>query len=301
MSKIKWHDPPDKCVICGRLPPIDNSHIIPKFVFRWMTKTAPTPYLRHGDEPNKRLQDGTKYPLLCTECETLASKYEKSFAERVFNPSIRNGSLPKRVGKSEYLFASGIHLRVQEYLVREGSFTLKKEQENMILGCIKKIAAYHRGDRASATDCKFFLLPLGLGSVTDHKNLPSNWHRYIERSTEFDLIESDKGHTFGSYFKIGPWVSFCLIKNRGQPWIGCEILPTSTKFANRNSIIPPMIIGYLADRARYSQKVAKGLSPRQQEIVDNSILQNAAAAVETTYFRSLEKDWEAFGPRIWED
>ena len=62
-----------------------KSHIIPRFVFYLLNNTSPG-YLRNAANPNLRIQDGIKSELLCENCEQKFSKWEKSFAERVFKP-----------------------------------------------------------------------------------------------------------------------------------------------------------------------------------------------------------------------
>jgi len=75
-----------KCRLCGKRANIVKSHIIPKFVYAWLKKSSATGFLRPGDNPNKRVQDGPSYPLYCAECEALFSKYENLFAKKIFYP-----------------------------------------------------------------------------------------------------------------------------------------------------------------------------------------------------------------------
>jgi hypothetical protein len=48
---------------------LQESHILPSFVYRWMKETSATGYLRFGQQPNLRVQDGVKRHLLCANCE----------------------------------------------------------------------------------------------------------------------------------------------------------------------------------------------------------------------------------------
>ena len=77
-----------KCKLCDDEKQLCESHIIPKFIYRWIKSTSPTSYMRKMSNPDIRIQDGHKYHLLCKECEDKFSKYEKLFSQKHFHPSI---------------------------------------------------------------------------------------------------------------------------------------------------------------------------------------------------------------------
>lgn len=54
---------PQECRLCGQSKPLQVSHIIPRFIVEWFKETSATPYIRTGDEPNRRVQDGPKLRL----------------------------------------------------------------------------------------------------------------------------------------------------------------------------------------------------------------------------------------------
>jgi len=73
------------CKLCEKEKKLSESHIIPKFVFRWLKRTGGK-FIRKADNPNKREEDGIKYYLLCNDCEQLFSKLEDKFARDIFYP-----------------------------------------------------------------------------------------------------------------------------------------------------------------------------------------------------------------------
>lgn len=73
------------CKLCGEEKTLKESHVIPKFVFRWLKQTGGK-YIRKADNPNKRVEDGVKEYLFCHECEQLFSKLEDKFARDLFYP-----------------------------------------------------------------------------------------------------------------------------------------------------------------------------------------------------------------------
>jgi hypothetical protein len=75
-----------QCALCGQEKELKLSHIIPKFVFRFLKKDSYTGKMRNLSNPNVPLQDGDKKYLLCGECEERFSKNETKFSIQVFFP-----------------------------------------------------------------------------------------------------------------------------------------------------------------------------------------------------------------------
>lgn len=73
------------CQLCASYPAIENSHVIPGFVFRAIKSDSPTGFFRNPNNPNPRLQDGDKFPLLCANCEQRFGDAEGKFATSVFS------------------------------------------------------------------------------------------------------------------------------------------------------------------------------------------------------------------------
>ncbi len=75
-----------QCLLCGGPPPLVEGHLIPDFAVRRLKKDGPSGFLR-GENPNRRIQDGVKEPLLCPDCDNRRfSDAETSFANRIFHP-----------------------------------------------------------------------------------------------------------------------------------------------------------------------------------------------------------------------
>ena len=72
------------CGLCSDNGEILESHIVPKFIYKWIKDTSLTGYLRNLKEPNIRRQDGLKMYLLCGACERKFSESEKWFSEKIF-------------------------------------------------------------------------------------------------------------------------------------------------------------------------------------------------------------------------
>ncbi|WP_420557154.1 hypothetical protein [Roseovarius sp.] len=287
-----------KCILCRTDPPINNSHVIPKFVFKWMIATGGSKYLRYAGAPNKRVQDGIKVPLLCVSCERQIGDTENDFSQKIFLPSVNNNVIPKRIGATQYRFICSLHFRTIAYLLKHTSDPdfYSSKQKRLILSTFMRMRHYLKGESYSVSPAKLYLLPLGLGEIGNLAGLPTNWHRFIRRQTEIDLFGSDSGKVLGSYVKFGPWVSVCLIENKGEPWTIGEIFPRSTKVLNRHGMLPNYLFDYLIERARNSQEAMGKISDRQNAIIDENFKKADFVDAGKQMLDALHADFEAFGP-----
>jgi len=73
------------CSLCGAKKELRLSHIIPKFITKWLKETSASGFVRTGDT-GRRIQDTFKINLLCQDCEELFSAWETYFAEQIFYP-----------------------------------------------------------------------------------------------------------------------------------------------------------------------------------------------------------------------
>ncbi len=61
------------CALCQEAKVLKKSHIVPKFIGKWIKKTSETGKFRDLDY--KRIQDSVKLYLLCGDCENILSIY----------------------------------------------------------------------------------------------------------------------------------------------------------------------------------------------------------------------------------
>lgn len=80
-----------ECALCGNVDTLKLSHIIPKFVFRYLKKDSFTGRLRQISDPNRPIQDGDKQELLCGVCEERFSAKETKFTNNIYHPFKQSG------------------------------------------------------------------------------------------------------------------------------------------------------------------------------------------------------------------
>jgi hypothetical protein len=84
-----------------------NGHLIPDFAIRRLKKDG-TGFLRSQD-PNRRVQDGVKEPLLCEDCDGRRfSDAETSFASRIFHPFLDGQALQFDCSEADRYFIASL-------------------------------------------------------------------------------------------------------------------------------------------------------------------------------------------------
>ena len=99
------------CALCGRQGDIRLSHLVPKFVLKWIKRTSATWRLASAADGARRLQDGAKTHLLCGGCEERFSRHEKYFAEKIFHPFHDDGARSFEYDESLGVFAASLSWR----------------------------------------------------------------------------------------------------------------------------------------------------------------------------------------------
>ncbi len=78
-----------KCALCGEDKELQLSHIIPKFIGKYLKKYFDRQYSQ-SRKSNRIAQDIEKHYMLCHDCEKLFSASERYFANTVFYPYKRD-------------------------------------------------------------------------------------------------------------------------------------------------------------------------------------------------------------------
>lgn len=99
------------CILCESKSPIENSHIVSKFVVRRIKAGTPHGTLRHSDDLKRSRQDGWKAAYLCAACEAKLGKWEDWFSRTVFVPYTKHVAHQFPMTERLVLFAASLHLR----------------------------------------------------------------------------------------------------------------------------------------------------------------------------------------------
>src|SRR6516225_7774175 len=187
--------PNSPCRLCGATKKLQKSHILPGFVFRWMKETSATGYLRFGQQPNRRVQDGLKFHLLCQDCEQRFNDWETQFASQIFHPMTQGKAERACYGPWLLLFCASVSWRVLVYCM-DGDHL--DHVPAALQPSVDRSALTWRefllGNRPRPQPHEQHILPLPSGAVESytHSEMPTNINRYLFRTPDMSVASNDR-------------------------------------------------------------------------------------------------------------
>jgi hypothetical protein len=281
------------CALCQQDRKLRESHIIPKFVFRWMRATSATGYFRRTGSPNLRQQDGVKRDLLCQDCEQNLSKAEGWFERTIFTPYLENSESTFAYDERLFQFAVSVLWRV---LLLE----LPRLPPDDRFGPYQdKLAEAEQEWRAFLLHGQMperyprlhtFLTDVG---TTDGTQPVVNFNRYMARTSDFTIAAGRRGCFV--YAKFARFILFGEISGIDAPDSNGTIIdPRGGVLRVPQAISDGSIGEFMCDRAKSSyEMVATGLSQRQRQVIETTIRSNPERVRLSDEWRAVEADHQA--------
>ena len=282
-----------ECALCKKNTKLEKSHIIPKFIYKWLKKTSATGHLRFGQNPNRRVQDGFKEYLLCGDCEDLFNEWETEFAANIFHPYI--------AGKKKHLeykqwflkFAISLSWRALLFFKQFGLTHFSKSQQkeadkaleiwrHFLLGDIKQPGCYQQ-----------HFLPIDTISNKTVLGFPPNINRYLLRSIHIDPIANS--HQALIYIKMPYFIFLGGIQIKPKQWKNTLIHVNKGLIESKRYVVPAIIGEYISEKAKRVNTIQKGMSERQKKKIAKKIGENLDKFVNSETFRAMKADVELFG------
>ncbi|HED37907.1 MAG TPA: hypothetical protein ENI76_06655 [Ignavibacteria bacterium] len=288
------------CRLCLDSKPLEMSHIIPSFVFKWLKRTSATGYFRDHRSPNLRRQDGLKYKLLCSDCENLFNKFETLFSKNIFHPYVSEeldnyGVAQSKIKYFDYgdwllRFIISVHWRTCI------SSTLTKSDLGEKLSTIRasQIEIWRQfliGNRDNTGNNESYIvflqnLAAGYGSFPDNINEKINHYllRAVDSTTAFTK------NKIAIYTKLGPFVFFTTLKpNKMKEVTDIRVrLKGRIKTAQHlnNSDIANFIFIDRPNEVYENYLISK----KQQKIISEQIKKNPNRVINSLTIGALEGD-----------
>ena len=285
------------CAFCESAGPLCDSHIIPRFVYRWKIKTSPTGRFRSGLAPNVRLQDGQTAKLLCATCEERLNAWETPMANALFYPYHDYADVPIEVRYGPWLakFCASVVWRVLLSFKHTGELkhfsAPQLELADQALARWRDLMADRVSDQAAF---ELHLLPVGLIADVQGGDLPANMNRYLARAIDMDVgCNNDSAFVYAKMCRL---IIFAFIQMRHPEWWGgTRVNVTEGTIHPRAYRLPAVIGEYLASRARSTAKLQSAISQRQQQRIEEDMRSDPDRVASSDMFRALHRDVEMFG------
>lgn len=282
------------CQLCGRSLPLELSHVLPAFVFKWQRESSGNGHLRSGATPNVRVQDGEKRRWLCRDCEERFSKDERAFATYLFYPYLANPEQQHSYGPWLLRFCTSVSWRVLRYFLEkpapddwlpedaQRSHAVEAVWRDFLMGRIPHPGAHRQHI------LPFDTIKNGMGGES------ANINRYLTRVIQMDLCR-DSASLF-TFAKLGRFAIFGIVHEaRQQGWKGTQIQANAGQIGPRDYTLPGSLWPYLNDKARLTRGALESISDRQRAKIDESFRANVDRFAGSDSFRAMEADVGMFG------
>lgn len=277
------------CRLCGASSPLREGHVVPAAIFRWLKKTSGTGHLRNLRQPNKRIQDGPKQQLLCGSCEQRFGTDEQRFVEKFFLPIVECLGQPLRY--DEWLIRCVVSMSWRVLWHWESALQdLEPERHRLICEMRDQWGQYLSGEIASPGRGKHHCF------ILDHVNNSGDPDRaekldwYNLRAV--DLAVALEQSSTAVYLKLPGLVFWsCIDPASPAGWTGTQI-------NRRGQIHTPQQVTnldlgtYMMRRFGQVYLRRQALSPRQQQVVDETVAKNPDRHLQSESFRMWKERQE---------
>lgn len=216
------------CKLCQKEAQLELSHILPKFIYKWINKTSGTGKMRGLSNPNVALQDGYKIHLLCPVCEDKFSKYETWFASNFFHPSIKGVKISYPYNENLFKFAASIFWRYTVTNMNREDYNQTRLKPLLLL-CEEELRDFLKND---VYPQNFNSIYIGVTSyaINPPKEL-RGINNYFTRFTDSQIIFNDS-ETKMYYYCVIPYFLFVgnITGLRDSDFINSKISPTGGDF-----------------------------------------------------------------------
>lgn len=245
----------EKCKLCHKEKELQESHIIPKFVYKWMKQTG-TGRIRQGLNINKPLQDGIKDYLLCKDCEQKFGKRENWFKKNIFSSFIKGNQTTFKSSDNLEYFAVSLLWRVLIYFKDDGnSYKFKDKLDEAEQEWRKYL--YENESLKKYNSIHLMCNP----NEIKIPNAPKNIYSYLLRDADIEICEGDGKCII--YAKFARFILIGIIEGvESSSFIETDI--TQTMNTNFQRINDSEIGSFIFDRAK-NTNTFEDLSEEQQE------------------------------------
>lgn len=277
------------CRLCQRSQAIENSHVTPSFVYRAIKFDSPTGFLRNPTNPNRRVQDGDKLPLLCAECEQRFGKCERQIAENIFEPFHANDQDEFTYGPWLHYFATSLAWRAL-ILDLPGLIADSENPRSIIERAVhaeERMRTYLLGATSIGASLNNHLF-MSTKVTSADAILAAAGPNWMTRRSVFGYTVIDQKRQFcGILHNLAGLMFFFIIKgNPRDLWRGTKISPIGGKLTQPQQVsswLAAELLNCVAEHSRFQEN----MSPNQRKIVADAV--GKASPTRALRFRELDK------------
>ena len=276
------------CYLCDSYCELQNSHVLPAFLFRWMRETSATGHIRFAETMNRRVQDGEKKRWLCSSCEGILGENERQFASKLFYPFVEDRLTQIRYGPWFLRFCVSLSWRVLRWFMEGDGLDDYSDAERESVGRAEKIwKEFLIGLRPHPGQFRQHLFLVGSVNATGG-DIPHNINRHVMRSIHIDLIKNSHRHLV--YMKLPRFFIFGVLRDdRPSDWQGTRVAVKGGTISGRQNV-PSEFFDYVNAKANYESEQHASMSERQKEKITDTFLGDLARVKASDSLQAMRRD-----------
>ena len=262
-----------ECALCREKKELQLSHIIPKFVGRYLKQTS-IGNIRSQENPDKPVQDIEKHYLLCHDCEERFSAAERYFANTVFYPYHKDNQEKIDYNEQLYYFITSLSWR-SLYLdivnfVKDGDVridVLEKMIESEKI--MREFLLKRRSDIGNIENHIFFFERI------QEVNAPADsiYHTGKPHVTIHRSLASYSGYYDNTIYTISNLMGIIIVtlyeKDADEEWNGTEIFNKDSSVVAKNQVMKSRVCAEIEFWMKQSQESYEKMSEsNKQKIAD---------------------------------
>lgn len=274
------------CALCGKLGSLRDSHIVPKFVIRYLKETS-AGKIRNLEAPNRTVEDGEKHQLLCADCEELFSSREKYFADTVFYPYKKNKAVTFNYNEKLFYFMTSISWRSLYFDAQDENYPSSTRLEmNAAIDSLRQFLLGRAPTPQQIENHLFFFDVAVSSTLTDGAaNTPNIiMHRSI---TSYTVAANDDSSIFVFTNMMGIIVVTFIKRGEYEIWENTKIVNGTGLIESKEQKVKSIIGQEITRMLEYFCEMQSSVSEKQQQ----AILQRIKAHGEDIQNFPFYQDW----------
>ena len=277
------------CRLCVSHPAIANSHVEPAFVFRAIKSDSPTGFFRNPNDPNRRVQDGDKFSLLCKECEQRFCNAEAQFATNIFWPFHKTDEDHFTYGPWLHYFITSLAWRtlILDLAGLQSDEANPQASVAELEGAAETMRKYLLGANDLALSLRNHAIAWTEGHTGSAQLAQAGPNVAIRRSA-FGFTVLDRGNGYsGILHNLAGFMCFLVVKeNPLDEWSGTEVNPLGGKISQPQRV-SSWLMGELLGCIAESPPKLRAMSEAQREKIGKAMRKNPTAPA--LRFREMDK------------
>lgn len=269
----KHHTKTKLCALCSKKTELKESHIVPKFIFRWL-KTTSGLKLRGLSNINVKVQDGPKLELLCGACEITFGKLENQFSRNIFKPFVKGNLTVINYDRHFFRFIASVFWRALA-AGNEVFNPCKEPRFQPLLDSARDGLRKFLNEESSSISHQIHMLAgVELYRETPDIEVPDGAILYFGRGVDISMLESDK--KLFLYLKLPRFIFLLpLLGMDEKEYQGTQVLPSGGRIDVELSRITDQDFGnFIFETLEIINEIKAKMSLNQREKMINQGQQN---------------------------